>query len=110
LIGEEISAYIPGTNHPPLLDYQYNHYLAYNLNSFVPGGEWEAIGSNTTSGFTPSQVVSMVNDQGGLGYFAHPMHGDEFRNPVRDEDYSLPFTGLQIWNFVDDVDYPNERK
>ncbi len=89
IAGEEVSCYLPGTT-------QYNHYLAYNITDFIPGGEWEAIGSDTSSDYTPAEVVSKVNEQGGIGYVAHPLYDDEFRDPW--QDYSLNFTGLQIWN------------
>jgi len=106
--GEEISVYLPGTNNPICVgeyDYRYNHYLAYGTSNLIVGGECE---DGTTGGFTPSEVVSMVNGQGGFGYAAHPRAGSE--TDIRDkwQDYSLPFTGLQIWNYDDYVSDPQQ--
>ncbi|MEW5760753.1 MAG: CehA/McbA family metallohydrolase, partial [Candidatus Thermoplasmatota archaeon] len=91
--GEEISAYIPSSDTTGYGNYKYNHYLAYGIKEFIPGGEWE---DGTYSTYTPSQVVKIVEENGGIGYVAHPFYEDEFRLPWI--DYSLNFTGLQIWN------------
>ncbi|KAF5411179.1 MAG: hypothetical protein C5S38_09685 [Candidatus Methanophagaceae archaeon] len=97
LQGEEVSCYLPGTDPYPLL-YQYNHLLVYGAD-FIPGGEWE---DGTGSDYTPAEAIAIANSQGGVTYFAHPFYDDPFRDPWRAEDYNLPFTGLQIWNYGSD--------
>ncbi|VBB42835.1 PHP domain protein [uncultured Desulfatiglans sp.] len=80
LIGQEIG-------------HRYHHYLAYNLNDWIPG---HADGPQTT--------IDRVKAQGGIGFLAHPFEkGMPFRDggiaytwndlTVRD------FTGICIWNF-----------
>jgi len=88
LPSEEISCTVPGGIYQ-----KYNHYLAYGITQFIPGGEWE---DGTGSHYSCSELVSIVNGQGGFGYPAHPMDSDPFRDPWR--DYSLNFKGLEIWN------------
>ena len=91
--GEEVSCYLPGTT-----PHQYYHILVYGA-GFIPGGEWE---DGTGSDYTPTEVIDIANDQGGITYAAHPIYDDGIRPPWRDEDYNLPFTGLQIWNYASD--------
>ncbi len=87
--GEEVSCYLPGTN-------QYNHLLVYGAD-FIPGGEWE---DGTGSDYTPAEAIAIANSQGGVTYSAHPFDNDLFRDPW--QNYSLNFTGLQIWNHASD--------
>lgn len=123
LQGEEVSCYVPGTGiyipliyHPLLGEvcfHQYYHILAYGMD-FIPGGEW---GDRWTSldgppdGYTPEEMINLVNSQGGVVYAAHPTDGgwhweealsipewDPFRDPWRDGDYELNLHGIQIWN------------
>lgn len=95
--GEEVSCYLPGTDIIPGA-HQYNHLLVYGAD-FIPGGEWE---DGTGSDYTPAEAIAIANSQGGVTYPAHPFYDDPFRDPWRDEDYNLPFTGLQIWNYASD--------
>ena len=95
LQGEEVSCYLPGTDQNPG-EYQYNHLLVYGAD-FIPGGEWE---DGTGSDYTPAEAIAIAQGQGGVTYLAHPIWGDQFRDSWRNEDYSLPFTGLQIWNYA----------
>jgi hypothetical protein len=95
--GEEVSCYLPGTDIIPW-QYQYNHLLVYGAD-FIPGGEWE---DGTGSDYTPTEAIAIANSQGGITYLAHPFYDDAFRDPWRNEDYNLPFTGLQIWNHLSD--------
>ncbi len=88
LPSEEISCTVPGGIYQ-----EYNHYLAYNITNFIPGGEWE---DGTGSNYNCSQLVSIVNSQKGFGYPAHPMNDGIFTQPW--QDYSLNFKGLEIWN------------
>ncbi|MBU4342119.1 MAG: CehA/McbA family metallohydrolase [Candidatus Altiarchaeales archaeon] len=90
LAGEEVSCYLRTS-----LITQYCHYLAYNISEYIKGGEWE---DGTGTDYMCEEVVSMVNNQGGFGYVAHPMNDDHFRDPW--QNYSLNFTGLEIWNGV----------
>ncbi len=87
LPSEEISCTVPS------FPQQYNHYLSYGITQFIPGGEWE---DDTGSHYNCSDLVSIVNNQNGFGYVAHPMDDDPFRDPWR--DYTLDFKGLEIWN------------
>jgi len=100
LVGEEISCLISGRI-PPIN--AYNHYLAYNLDAVISGAEME---DNIGVTFTCTEITSQVN-QNGFGYIAHPMsgHDDPFGDPFRDpwQDYSLNFTGLEIWNGEDNI-------
>lgn len=93
--GEEISAYTGDSPScvpiPPL----YNHYLAYGITQYIDGGECFNFDSSHST-YSPQEVISEVNAQGGFGYVAHPMHPDVFRDVW--QNYSLPFTGLEIWN------------
>ncbi|HUV79492.1 MAG TPA: CehA/McbA family metallohydrolase [Candidatus Bathyarchaeia archaeon] len=93
LQGEEVSCYLPGTSPT-----QYNHLLVYGAD-FILGGEWE---DGTGSNYTPTEAIAIANAHGGITYPAHPFYADQFRDPWRDEDYDLPFTGLQIWNHLSD--------
>ncbi len=77
---------------------EYNHYLAYNITEYIPGGEWE---DGTGSDYNCSELVSIVNRQGGFGYPAHPMDDGIFIQPW--QDYSLNFRGLEIWNGAGDT-------
>jgi len=96
--GEEVSCYLPETSPD-----KYYHLLVYDSN-FIPGGEWE---DGTDSVYTPAEAIAIANSQGGFTYAAHPMYDDVFRPPWRDEDYNLPFTGLQIWNYASGKDEPS---
>jgi hypothetical protein len=91
LQGEEVSCYLPGTDIIPG-QYQYNHLLVYGAD-FIPGGEWE---DGTGSDYTPTEAFAIANSQKGVTYPAHPFDDDPFRDPWH--NYSLNFTGLQIWN------------
>jgi len=102
LQGEEVSCYLPGTDIIPW-QYQYNHLLVYGAD-FIPGGEWE---DGTGSDYTPAEAIAIANSQGGVTYPAHPFYDDPFRDPWRDEDYNLTFTGLQIWNYASGKDEPS---
>ncbi|MEA2076147.1 MAG: CehA/McbA family metallohydrolase [Euryarchaeota archaeon] len=95
LQGEEVSCYLPGTDIIPW-QYQYNHLLVYGAD-FIPGGEWE---DDTGSDYTPEEAIAIANSQGGVTYPAHPFTDDPFRDPW--QNYSLNFTGLQIWNHASD--------
>jgi len=102
--GEEISVYLGGNPSCLPIPPQYNHYLAYGISTYITGGE---CADGTGSDYSPSEVVSMVNSQiGGFGYVAHPMASDPFRDQW--QDYSLDFTGLQVWNYPDYVNDPQE--
>lgn len=70
----------------------YSHYLAYNLRTFISGPEiyW----GDT---YTCETVIDTVNDAG-FGYIAHPEHKDGLR--WKWKNYSLPFTGLEVWNGI----------
>jgi len=94
LPSEEISCKVPGG-----LYQKYNHYLTYNITEFIPGGEWE---DDTGSHYSCDELVPIVNAQGGFGYPAHPMDSDPFRDSWR--NYSLNFSGLEIWNGVGSVE------
>jgi hypothetical protein len=89
--GEEVSCDLPGT--------QYLHLLVYEVN-FIPGDEWED--GSGLGDYSPAEAIEIANGQGGITYLAHPFHDDAFRDPWRNEDYNLPFTGLQIWNHLSD--------
>src|SRR4030067_30790 len=60
LPSEEISCKVPGGIYQ-----KYNHYLAYGITGFFPGGEWEDF---TGSHYRCDELVPMVNAQGGFGY------------------------------------------
>jgi hypothetical protein len=94
LQSEEISCRVPDG-----LYQKYNHYLAYGITGFIPGGEWEDF---TGSHYSCDELVPIVNAQGGFGYPAHPTYSDEFRDSWR--NYSLNFSGLEIWNGVENVE------
>ncbi|HIJ99947.1 TPA: CehA/McbA family metallohydrolase, partial [archaeon] len=76
---------------------RYRHFLAIGIENYIPGDELEANGKTKT--LSPKQLVEKVKSQGGAGYVAHPFYEDPFRQKWKEEDYNLPFTGLQIWNF-----------
>ncbi len=88
LPSEEISCTVPGG-----LYQKYNHYLAYGITGFIPGGEWE---DGTGSHYSCDELVYIVNAQGGFGHPAHPTNNDLFIDTWR--NYSLNFSGLEIWN------------
>ncbi len=94
LIGEEINCdYSSGSN-------QRNHYLGYKLLSVKEDtnpGSILSFGIPTTK--SCSEVISEVKSEGGFGYLAHPT--DSLLNGLafgKLTNYSLPFTGLEVWN------------
>ena len=92
LAGEEISAYVPGM--VSVCGPMYVHYLAYGISDYVTGGE---CGDATGSDHTAEEVVSLVNQQGGVGYVAHPYSPDYvFRTTW--QNFSSDYAGLEVWN------------
>jgi hypothetical protein len=90
LIGEEINcnprnsgSSLPG-----------NHFLAYNPNN--------AILDDGTNAQSCSNVIRNISSQGSFGYVAHPESSDDIIIPdliiTKWQNYSLPFTGLEVWN------------
>ena len=76
---------------------KYRHFLAIGIENYIPGEEIESNGG--TKVLSPAKLVENVNSQGGVGYVAHPFYKDVFRMWWKEEDYDLPFQGLQIWNY-----------
>lgn len=72
----------------------YSHYLYYNASTFMDGAEiyW---GDTKTC----AENIARINNVG-FGYVAHPEHNDRLR--VEWQNYSLPFTGLEVWNSIGD--------
>ncbi|MBU4451672.1 MAG: CehA/McbA family metallohydrolase [Nanoarchaeota archaeon] len=70
----------------------YSHYLYYNASIFMDGAEvyW---GDTKTC----LENINRINTVG-FGYVAHPEHNDRLR--VEWKNYSLPFTGLEVWNSI----------
>jgi len=73
---------------------RYHHYLSYNLKKMIKNDPLH-----------PQEVIDQVNDQGGLGFLAHPFEkGMPFReNSVAYtwNDLSVDgYTGICIWNFM----------
>ncbi|MBU1922632.1 CehA/McbA family metallohydrolase, partial [Patescibacteria group bacterium] len=95
LVGEEVSCHISGTYRP---FNAYSHFLGYNIGEYILGDEFEdGLGLNN---ILCRNINDHVEYMGGFGYVAHPMHGDgdPFRHTWK--DFSLNYTGLQIWNGV----------
>lgn len=88
--GEEVS-----TNSGPAD--QYRHFLAIGISNYIPGDEILANGGAKT--LLPAKLIENANSQGGVGYVAHPYYSDFLRKEWQEEDYNLPFQGLQIWNY-----------
>jgi len=74
-----------------------NHYLGYNLTDHI---------NDYFNGFSPSEnnpfceeIIQGVKNQNGFGYIAHPEYEYTFGLIIDNwYDYSLDFTGLQVWN------------
>ncbi|HIJ98065.1 TPA: PHP domain-containing protein [archaeon] len=81
---------------------KYRHYLALGINNYIDGIEIDP--GFPFAGHTPPDTVNLVKSYGGSGYIAHPYLGhtvidDPFRQPWKDAEYNLDFTGLQFWNY-----------
>ena len=115
--GEEVSC----TN----VDGKFIHFLAYGITNVIEGeganGLWYAGNEDNTdtdgdgwddypTTHSLSEVIALVNNQGGFSYAAHPV-----AHPLHDiltersnwqpEDYALEgYTGLQVWNTINHDD------
>ncbi len=76
---------------------KYQHFLAIGIENYIPGEEIESNGHRKV--LSPAELIENVNAQSGVGYVAHPFYKDYFRQEWKEEDYDLPFTGLQVWNY-----------
>ena len=70
-----------------------NHYLGFGLKHMIRG-----------DGLGPQEIIDQVNNQGGLGFLAHPFEKGmplvEKSRAYRWNDFSVTgFTGISIWNF-----------
>jgi len=101
LVGEEINCDYGSGNE------NRNHYLGYNLINFqedINPGSLGTLGIPETR--SCEEIINNINLEGGFGYVAHPydslLGGLAFGQW---SDYSLLFTGLEIWNeaIIDNV-------
>ncbi|MFH0711886.1 MAG: CehA/McbA family metallohydrolase [archaeon] len=76
-----------------------NHLLAYDYSDYIEDNFVDVLSSKNPS---CEEVINNVNGQGGFSYAAHPESNIDIILGLETvdtwHDYSLPFSGLQIWN------------
>jgi hypothetical protein len=94
LIGEEVNCRTPESGNWLGNSLPGNHFLAYNISEGVLDNGQEDVSYC-------DEIVDGVYEQGGFGYVAHPEGEMDFFIAdivMKWYDYSLGFSGLQVWN------------